>query len=345
MLLSVLDQSPISEGMTGAQALRNSIDLARLADRLGYHRYWVAEHHGGPMLAGPSPEVLIGPIASATEQIRVGSGGVMLPHYSPLKVAESFSLLAGLYPGRIDLALGRAPGSDQLTMFALQRDRRQAAPDDFPQQLAELLAYFEDDLPEDHPFRHLARTLPGRPELPVPWLLGSSPQSAVWAAELGLPYAFADFINSQGASIVANYREAFRPVRELQAPRTAIGVWVLCAPTDEEAEYLATSSRMSFSMLRRGQLIAVPSPQTASAWLEREGRANGSASRGGRRTVVGSPEKVRAGIEEAAAEYQADEVIVVTITYDHEARRRSYELLADAMGLQARTPAPATAIA
>jgi luciferase family oxidoreductase group 1 len=345
VLLSVLDQSPISEGGTGAQALRNTIDLAQLADRLGYHRYWVAEHHGGPMLAGPSPEVLIGPIASATESIRVGSGGVMLPHYSPLKVAESFSLLAGLYPDRIDLALGRAPGSDQLTMFALQRDRRQAAPDDFPQQLAELLAYFEDDLPEDHPFRHLARTLPGRPELPTPWLLGSSSQSGVWAAELGLPYAFADFINNQGSTIVQSYRESFQPVRGLQAPRTAIGVWVLCAPSDEEAEFLATSSRMAFTMLRRGQLIPVPSPETASAWLEREGRSMPPSGQGGRRTIVGTPEKVRAGIEEAASEYQADEVIAVTITYDHEARKRSYELLADAMGLEARTSAAAPATA
>src|SRR5882757_9828597 len=141
--LSVLDQSPVSEGSTGAQALRNTIDLAELADELGYHRYWVAEHHGGPMLAGPSPEALVGPIAAATQRIRVGSGGVMLPHYSPFKVAETFSLLAGLFPGRIDLALGRAAGTDPLTTFALQRDRRQAAPDDFPQQLAELLAYLD----------------------------------------------------------------------------------------------------------------------------------------------------------------------------------------------------------
>jgi luciferase family oxidoreductase group 1 len=194
MRLSVLDQSPISEGSTGADALRKTIDLARLADELGYHRYWVAEHHGGAMLAGPSPEVLIGPIASATEAIRVGSGGVMLPHYSPLKVAESFTILAALYPGRIDLGIGRAAGTDPLTTFALQRDRRQAAPDDFPQQLGELLAYFDDNLPEDHPFRHLAAALPGLPELPVPWLLGSSAQSAIWAGELGLRYAFADFI-------------------------------------------------------------------------------------------------------------------------------------------------------
>ena len=163
-LLSVLDQSPIAEGSSGAQALRNTVDLARLCDELGYHRYWVAEHHGGPMLAGAAPEVLIGPIASATQTIRVGSGGVMLPHYSPFKVAETFSLLAGLFPGRIDLALGRAAGTDPLTTFALQRDRRQAAPDDFPQQLAELLAYLDDRMPADHPFARLAATLPGRPE-------------------------------------------------------------------------------------------------------------------------------------------------------------------------------------
>src|ERR1700688_2917441 len=159
LLLSVLDQSPIAEGSTGAQALRNTIDLARLCDELGYHRYWVAEHHGGPMLAGPSPEVLIGPIAAATSEIRVGSGGVMLPHYSPLKVAESFSLLAGLFPDRIDLAVGRAAGTDPLPPFALQRARRQAAPNDFPVQLAELLAYLEDRLPPDHPFAPLSRTL------------------------------------------------------------------------------------------------------------------------------------------------------------------------------------------
>src|ERR1700748_856290 len=155
MLLSVLDQSPISQGSTGADALHNTIDLARLCDALGYHRYWVAEHHGGPMLAGPSPEALIGPIASATSQIRVGSGGVMLPHYSPFKVAETFSLLAGLFPGRIDLGLGRAPGTDALTTFAPQRGPRDAAPDDFPQQLAELLAYLRGELPADHPFAPL----------------------------------------------------------------------------------------------------------------------------------------------------------------------------------------------
>src|ERR1700742_1152463 len=200
--ISVLDQSPIPEGLTAGDALRNSIDLAPLADDLGYTRYWVAEHHGTRGLACASPEALIGPIASATTRLRVGSGGVMLPHYSPFKVAETFSLLSGLYPGRIDLGIGRASGTDPLTTFALQRDRSKAMPDDFPNQLAELLAHLEDKLPEDHPFVRLPKSLPGRPETPEGYLLGSSPQSGIWAAELGLPYVFADFINPKGASIV-----------------------------------------------------------------------------------------------------------------------------------------------
>jgi luciferase family oxidoreductase group 1 len=336
MRLSVLDQSPIPEGSSGADALHNTLDLAVAADELGYHRYWVAEHHGGPMLASASPEALIGPIASATRSIRVGSGGVMLPHYSPFKVAETFTILAGLYPGRIDLGIGRAAGTDPLTTFALQRDRRQASPDDFPQQLAELLAYLEDDLPADHPFARLAPTLPGRPELPDVWLLGSSPQSAIWAGELGLPYAFADFINPGGAEIARVYRERFAPARELVASRTAVAAWVLCAPTDEEAEHLATSSRMSLTLLRRGQLIAVPPPETAIEFLRREGKLDRPAGERlpGRRGVIGSPEKVRAELEQLASDYVAEEVIVVTITHDHAARRRSYELLAEAFGLE-----------
>jgi luciferase family oxidoreductase group 1 len=333
MLLSVLDQSPISEGSTGADALHNTLDLARLTDSLGYHRYWVAEHHGGPMLAGGSPEALIGPIASATERIRVGSGGVMLPHYSPFKVAATFSILAALYPGRIDLGIGRAAGTDPLTTFALQRDRRQASPDDFPQQLAELLAYFEDALPDDHPFQRLAATLPGRPELPVVWLLGSSMQSAIWAAQLGLPYAFADFINPGGEELARVYRERFEPVRGLQAPRTSVAAWVLCAPTDEEAHELASSSRMTLTLLRRGQLIPVPPVARALEFLAADG-AGASSGLPGRRGIIGSPEVVRAGIESLAAEYGAEEVVIVTITHDHGARRRSYELIAEAMGLE-----------
>jgi luciferase family oxidoreductase group 1 len=335
MLVSVLDQSPISEGSTGADALANTLDLARLADELGYHRYWVAEHHGGPMLASASPEALIGPIASATEQIRVGSGGVMLPHYSPLKVAETFTVHAALYPQRIDLGIGRAAGTDPLTTYALQRDRRDAAPDDFPQQLAELLAYFEDSLPDDHPFKRLASTLPGRPELPAVWLLGSSLQSAIWAAELGLPYAFADFINREGSEIAAVYRQRFNPDGGLAAARTAVAAWVLCADTDEEAQHLAASSRMTFTLLRRGRLIPVPPPEKAVAFLKAEGKPTGGKPPG-RRGIVGSPATVRAGIDALVAEYGGDELIVVTITYDHAARRRSYELLAEAMDLPPR---------
>jgi luciferase family oxidoreductase group 1 len=329
--LSILDQSPISAGSSGADALANTLDLARLADTLGYHRYWVAEHHGGPMLAGPSPEALIGPIAANTTGLRVGSGGVMLPHYSPLKVAESFSLLAGLFPGRIDLALGRAAGTDPLTTFALQRDRRQAGPDDFPEQLAELLGYLEDRLPAEHPFARLAKTLPGRPETPQVWLLGSSDQSAIWAAEIGLPYAFADFINPRGAVIAKRYRESFADTHRLEAPLQAIGVWVLCAENSEEAEYLASSSRMAMIKLRRGELIAVPAPETAVAFLADQVRPPT-----GRRMLIGTGPSVRAQLEELAGQYRASELIIVTITHDHAARRRSYELLAEAFELQPR---------
>jgi len=342
LAISVLDQSPVAAGATGADALRNTIDLAVLAEALGYHRYWVAEHHGGPMLAGPSPEVLIGPIAAATAVMRVGSGGVMLPHYSPLKVAESFSILAGLFPGRIDLAIGRAPGSDGVTAFALQRDRRQVAPDDFPQQLAELLAYLEDRLPPDHPFAHLAATLPGRPHAPEPWLLGSSAQSALWAAELGLPYAFADFINPAGVEIARSYRERFVDSQRLTTPRVAVAVWALCAESREEAEHLATSSRWAFVKLRRGELIAVPPPQEAQRELEQLARSGAGAGLHRRRAVLGPGDEVRAELERIAAEYGAGEVIVVTITYDHAMRRRSYELLAEAFELEPRA-APAVA--
>jgi luciferase family oxidoreductase group 1 len=324
--LSVLDQAPISQGSTGAEALRNSVDLARWTDALGYHRYWVAEHHGTPMLACASPEALIGPIAAATTRLRVGSGGVMLPHYSPLKVAESFSLLSGLYPGRIDLGLGRAPGTDQRTAVALQRDRRQLAPDDFPSQLAELLAYLGDTLPADHPFASLAGFLPGLPERPEPWLLGSSPQSGIWAAEVGLPYAFADFINPAGASFAARYREEFRPSEWLASPRVVVAVSVICAGTDAEAERLASSSRMAMSLLRRGTLIPVPPVETALRFLSQQGEPAGSP---GRRLILGSPPAVRAGLEAVAREYGAEEVMIVTITHEHAARRRSYELIAE----------------
>jgi len=339
--LSVLDQSPIAEGSSGAQAMRNSIDLAQLADRLGYRRYWVAEHHGTPMLAGASPEVLIGQIAAATSRIRVGSGGVMLPHYSPLKVAETFSMLSGLFPGRIDLGIGRAAGTDPTTAFALQRDRRATAPDDFPEQLAELLAYLDDRLPAGHPFARLATTLPGRPEAPDVWLLGSSPQSGLWAAELGLPYAFADFIHPVGAAIAARYRAEFVPSERLAAPRVIVAASVICADTDAEAERLAASVRMAITLLYRGQFVPVPPVETALRFLSGQQVQQPAASAAlplagapARRFIVGSPVTVRRDIEALAQEYGADECMLVTITHDHAARRRSYELVAEEFALR-----------
>ena len=326
MRLSVLDQSPVPEGSTGADALANTLDLARLADGLGYHRYWLAEHHGGPSLAGPSPEVLIGPVAAATSRIRVGSGGVMLPHYSPFKVAESFSVLAGLFPGRIDLGIGRAAGTDPMTTFALQRDRRTAGPDDFPQQLAELLAHYDQTFPADHPFARLGRTLPGGEEQPEIWLLGSSPQSAIWAAQLGLPLRVRRLHQPRGRDHRgavprgASSRPSGSRHRASRSPSRAI-----CADTDEEAQRLAASGRMLMTLLRQGRLIPVPPPEKALRFLEQQG----SDPTAGRRAVVGSPATVRAGIEEVASRYGAEEVIVVTITWDHAARRRSYELIAE----------------
>ncbi|HWF73405.1 MAG TPA: LLM class flavin-dependent oxidoreductase [Solirubrobacteraceae bacterium] len=327
--ISVLDQSPIPEGLSGADALRNSVDLARRADELGYRRYWVAEHHGTPGLASASPEALIGPIAAATERIRVGSGGVMLPHYSPLKVAETFTALAGLFPGRIDLGFGRAPGTDPMTTYALQRDRRDATPDDFPEQMAELLGYLNDNLPGEHPFARLAATLPGLPERPEPWLLGSSPQSGIWAAELGLPYAFADFINSGGASIAAQYRA------QAERPYLAVATWAIAADTEEEAQRLAASSRMMMRLLAQGRLIPVPPVEKALRFLAAQGSEPVSSRERRRRAIIGDPEQVRTGLEGVAAEYGADELMVVSITHDHEARRRSYELIAEAFGLRA----------
>ena len=328
MILSVLDQSPIPEGQTGGTALANTLDLARLAERLGYHRYWVAEHHASPALAGSAPEVLLAAIGAATEHMRIGSGGIMLPHYSPLKVAETFSLLSGLYPGRVDLGLGRAPGSDQRTAFAMQRDRRQQSPNDFPNQLAELIGYLDDTMPEGHPFADLARTLPGRPETPDLWLLGSSLDSAAWAAEVGLPYCVADFINGRGAPLAHAYRAAFQPSVRLAAPYVMTALWTVCADTDAEAERLAASGRMMMAHLLMGRSIPVPTPERALAWLA----ANPQATHGapGRRVIAGSPARVRAGIEAAVAEYDADEAMLVNILHDHQARRRSYELVAQA---------------
>jgi luciferase family oxidoreductase group 1 len=250
-------------------------------------------------------------------------------------VAENFSVLAGLFPGRIDLGIGRAAGTDPMTTFALQRDRRQAAPDDFPEQLAELLALLEDRMPPDHPFHRLT-ALPGLPEAPVPWLLGSSMQSAIWAAEQGLPYAFADFINPRGAQHAELYRESFQPSHRLATPKVAVAAWAIAADSAEEAERLATSARMTFTLLRRGQLIRVPPIEKAQRFLAEEQRLGRPAP--ARRSILGTGESVREELVQVARDSGAEEVVVVTITHDHGARRRSYELLADAFGLRASSP-------
>jgi luciferase family oxidoreductase group 1 len=332
MLISILDQSPISEGSTGAGALRNTLDLARLGDELGFARYWVAEHHGTPMLACASPEVMIAAIGSITRRIRIGSGGVMLPHYSPLKVAETFSILSALFPDRVDLGIGRAPGTDHATAFALQRDRRQPAPDDFPHQLGELLGYLENRLPPEHPFAPLAALLPGRPQVPDVWLLGSSPQSAVWAADSGLPYIFADFINPNGAEYAALYRDRFSASETLAQPRTMVASFVVCAETDAEAQRIASSARMTRALLNEGKLIPVPSIEKALRFLAERGPNPDTAARP-RRAIIGAPAAVKKGIEEVAALYGAEEVMIVTITHEHATRRRSYELIAETFGL------------
>jgi luciferase family oxidoreductase group 1 len=332
--LSVLDQSPIAEGSTGAEALRHTVELAQLAERLGYRRYWLAEHHGTPMLACSSPEILIGAVAAATSRIRVGSGGVMLVHYSPLKVAEVFSVLGGLHGDRIDLGVGRAPGTDAQTIFALQRDRRQLLPEDYREQVAELLAYFEDGFPPGHPFARLAQ-LPGAPGRAEVWLLGGSAESAVWAAEWGLRYSIADFINPAGGAPGALYREHFSPVRGVERPQLSVAVGAVCAETAEEAERLASSWRMAIQLAERGQFGPVPDVERSLRFLATEGRAGSFA---GRRVVVGAPDTVRRELEAIAADYGTDELLVLTMTHDEAARRRSYELLADAFGLDAGLP-------
>jgi luciferase family oxidoreductase group 1 len=327
--LSVLDQSPIPEGSSAGDALRNTIDLARLADGLGYTRYWVAEHHGSAGLACNSPEAMIGPIAAATSRLRVGSGGVMLPHYSPLKVAETFSMLSGLFPGRIDLGIGRAAGTSPMVAFALQRDRRQAAPDDFRAQLDELLALLGNRPLADRRFARLSSVHFESPEVS---LLGSSPDSCIWAAELGLPYVFADFINPGGATLARHYRQNFSPSESLQAPRMSVAAWVICAESDAEAERLSFSFRMMMTLLFRGQSIPVPTVERAERFLAEEGLPP-AGTPPNRRMITGTPARVREAIENLARDYEAEEVLIVNIMHDHAARRRSYELIAEEFGI------------
>ncbi|MFN7400511.1 MAG: LLM class flavin-dependent oxidoreductase [Sandaracinobacter sp.] len=336
MRLSVLDQSPISEGSTGGQALRNSLELAALADRLGYHRFWMAEHHASPALASTSPELMLAAIGRETRQIRLGTGGVMLPHYSPFKVAESFSMLAGLFPGRVDLGLGRAPGSDQLTAYALQQDRRTRAELAFPEQLAELMAYFDGTLPEGHPFRHLSANLPGGTEAPDIWVLGSSADSAELAGRAGLPYCIADFISGEVPALADRYRQAFRPSARAAEPMVMVACWTVAAASTEEAAWLSGPSRMMLAHLMRGELIAVPSPERAALWL----KDNPVSMPVNRRPVAGSAAECRDKLLEKARLYGADELMMVNILHGHSDRMDSYRLIAEEM-IERRAAIPA----
>lgn len=327
MRLSVLDQSPIAEGASGGQALRNSLELAALADSLGYHRFWMAEHHASPALASASPELMLAAIGRETKAIRIGTGGVMLPHYSPFKVAESFSMLAGLFPGRVDLGLGRAPGSDQLTAYALQQDRRTRAQLEFPQQLAELLAHFDGSLPDGHPFRHLSANLPGAGETPDIWVLGSSADSAELAGMAGLPYCIADFIAGEVPELAELYREAFRPSSRATRPMVMVACWTVAASDAEEAAWLTGPSRMMLAHLMQGRLIPVPSPERAAGWL----KDNPVPMPANRRPVTGSASECRDQLLAKAKRYGADELMLVNILHDHRDRLESYRLIAEAM--------------
>jgi luciferase family oxidoreductase group 1 len=336
MRLSVLDQSPVSVGMEPSQALLNSIELARRADQWGYHRYWIAEHHGTDALASPAPEILIARIGAETQRIRIGSGGVMLPHYSPLKVAEVFRMLHALTPGRVDLGVGRAPGGTPLETFALRRERLDTPPpDDFGDQLVELLAFLNAEFAPRHPFARvkISPQAPGAPDL---WLLGSSLWSASAAAQLGLSYAFAHFISPEPTrAAIEHYRANFRPSRYLSAPRALVAIGAICADTDAEAERLSASARLVRRRLFQGDLRPIPSVEDAQRELsELPSPGFTDTHTEWPRYFTGSPQTLRAGLAALADALQLEEVMVVTIVHDHGARLRSYELMANAFALR-----------
>lgn len=339
--LSVLDQSPVSEGFTPADALQNTIELARLTDQLGYERYWIAEHHAIVTLASPSPEILIARIGAETSGIRIGSGGVLLPHYSPLKVAENFRMLHAMYPGRIDLGIGRAPGGSGLEAFALRRERgNQPQNDDFGEQLMELLAFLHRSFPPEHPFARI-KVSPDMPGAPEVWLLGSSAWSAAAAAKMGLPYAFAHFITPEETSrCLEFYRSNFTPSKYLQKPRAIVALGVICADTEAEAKRLYSSAQLHIRRIRlEGKRLPVPTPEQAIAELGSFGAETEAVARGGGewpRYVVGAPEQVREELERMASSLQIEEVMAIAVMHDYQARQHSYRLIAEALSVAPR---------
>jgi luciferase family oxidoreductase group 1 len=336
--LSVLDLAPIPEGGTASGALRATIELAQRAEELGYQRFWVAEHHNMPGIASSAPPVLIGHLADATSRIRVGSGGVMLPNHVSLVVAEQFGMLEALHPGRIDLGIGRAPGTDQVTAAALRRSPEGLSADDFPEQLGELIGFFSGEWPDGHPYAAIT-AVPGQGNSPSMWLLGSSGYSAQVAGLLGLRFAFAHHFSAANTlPALALYRDRFRPSGTLQRPHAMIAAAVICAGSDERAQFLAGPGALSFLRLRSGRPGPLPSPEEAAAYtytsLDREIIASRQSS-----NIIGSPETVRRRLTELLAATDADELMITTMVFDPADRLRSFELVAE-IAAQARGEEP-----
>ncbi|MEQ9110084.1 MAG: LLM class flavin-dependent oxidoreductase [Rhodospirillaceae bacterium] len=331
LTLGVLDQTPVRSGGTALEAIDETLELARATESFGYQRYWLAEHHGTPGLAGCAPEILITRVAAATSKIRVGSGGVMLSHYSPVKVAETFSLLATMYPDRIDVGLGRAPGGDQLTTLGMAYGS-QIGVEYYPTKILDLRAFLTGTEPANKALAPL-KIMP-MPEVPPQmWVLGSSDESAQIAAKFGLPYCFAHFIHPEGAEqILKLYRDTFQPSETLAAPKANMCVGVVCAETQEQADYLAQSRKLWRLQLSKGALGPYPTPEEAESYpyTDRERRVAESASKTG---LVGPPEAVKKSLEDLAAACGVDEMMIVTITHDFDARVKSYEMVAAAFAL------------
>ncbi|MEQ1788017.1 MAG: LLM class flavin-dependent oxidoreductase [Acidimicrobiales bacterium] len=334
--LSVLDLAPVGAGSDSAHALRASLALVQETERLGYHRYWVAEHHNMPGIASSAPAVLIAHLASVTDRIRLGSGGVMLPNHAPLVIAEQFGMLEALHPGRIDLGIGRAPGTDPRTAAALRRTQSLGEPD-LPEQLAELYGFFNGSFPPDHPYRGIT-AVPARGNQPAIWLLGSSDYSARLAGELGLPFSFAHHFSAHNTLPALDvYRRAFRPSDVLERPYVMLGVAVLCADTRERATYLSKPGDLAFLRLRSGRPGPFPSPEEAAAFNptphEKELLRSWSVSR-----IVGDPGSVAADLGGLLERTGADELMVTTMVHGHDDRVHSYRLLADLAGLAPTDP-------
>ncbi|MEU9761207.1 LLM class flavin-dependent oxidoreductase [Streptomyces sp. NPDC001834] len=342
--LSVLDLVTVGRGRTASQALRTAVDIVRLAESRGFHRYWVAEHHSMPGVASSSPAVILAHLTARTERIRLGSGGVMLPNHAPLVIAEQFGTLQAMAPGRIDLGLGRAPGTDGATAAALRRtDRPGEGADDFPQQLAELTRFLDDDFPDGHPYSRV-HAVPGpvqataeggvqSPARPPIWLLGSSGFSARLAGVLGLPFAFAHHFSAQNTIPALDlYRDSFRPSAVLDAPYALIGVSALAAEDEREARRQVLSGALSMVRLRTGRPGLIPTPEEAEAYaftpMERD-FVDGWLSN----VVHGTPDEVRTGLDALAKRTGADELMITANAHGGEARLRSYELIADAYDL------------